>query len=118
MEKGKKIKGPKFNRSRPITGKTKKNRYWNKNYHGKNKFFAEPDGMLVDRNHFKSIYNSDFLAKSIIEAVEKRNRKLFRGDYVNDNYGELDIISPYHYDQVIRRSNGYSRNTYGQMFRP
>ena len=28
-----------------------------------------------------------------------------------------DLVAPHHWDQVVRRTTGYSRNAYGQCFR-
>ena len=95
-------------RKRPIAG----------DFFGKGKFKEADDGMLVAKDHWNSIYDSDFLASALMARDKKKSKKLYRGDFNLDDYPNDDLITPFHYDQVIRRSNGYSRNTYGQMFRP
>jgi hypothetical protein len=87
------------------------------NFFGKGKYKVDKDGMLVHNNHFRSIYDIDFLARTLINSQKLGESRLYQGDFAKDPFHQEDLISPFHYNQTVRRSNGYSRNTYGQMFR-
>jgi hypothetical protein len=78
-------------------------------------FKQSSNGDIIRQDQFSSIYETSF---NDAQPQFKPPKARLQLDNVKDIHDMKEIKTPFSYEEIVSRINGYSRGTFGQPFRP